>query len=261
MIFHQPFNSLSANNYNANFYETQGFDFHFHRSFEIFYVIKGFLTCTVNHTQQILSAGEFGFCLPNEIHALHPGNDSLYWVCVFSADYVRAFSKEIEGKVGSNFRFSCSDSALAFVRENLMTEELPSLYLLKSCLYTLCNEYLSSVTLTEKPAEKSQTMAIITDFVAEHHQNNIKLSDIAKLLGYDYHYVSRYFHKVFNMSFNDFLNIYRLETAIKLMEETDKKLTEIALESGFQSIRTFNEVFKKHLGTNPSGYLHKSFSK
>ncbi len=261
MIFHQPFNSLSANNYNANFYETQGFEFHFHRSFEIFYVIKGAVTCTVNQSEQILHAGDFGICLPNEIHSLKPSPDSLYWVCVFSADYVRAFAKQTEGKVGSDFRFSCSDSVETFTRENLMTEELPPLYLLKSCLYALCNEYLNSVTLTEKSREKTQTLAIITDYITRHHQGNIKLSDIAKLLGYDYHYVSRYFHKVFNMSFNDFVNLYRLETATKLMEETDKKLTEIALESGFQSVRTFNEVFRKHFGTSPSGYLRKRTSK
>lgn len=261
MIFHQPFNSLSANNYNANFYESQGFDFHFHRSFEIFYIIKGSVTCTVNQTEKNLQAGEFGLCLPNEIHALKPNPGSLYWVCVFSADYVRAFSKQIDGKVGSDFRFPCSDSIRTFVQENLMTEELPPLYLLKSCLYALCNEYLNAVTLTEKPAEKAQTMAIIIDYISHHHQGSIKLSDIARLLGYDYHYVSRYFHKVFSMPFNDFVNLYRLETATKLMEETDKNLTEIALESGFQSVRTFNEVFRKHFGTNPSGYLRKTVPK
>ncbi len=260
MIFHQPSNSLSANNYNANFYETQGFGFHFHRSFEIIYVIKGLISCTVNNVEQILHPGEFALCLPNEIHSLRPADDSLYWVCVFSADYVRAFSKQAEGKCGSDFRFVCSQSTLAFVRDHLICEETPPLHLLKSCLYALCHEYLSTVTLMKKDTEKSQTMEIITDFIAEHHREDLKLSDIAKLLGYDYHYVSRYFHKAFNMSFSDFLNLYRLETAMQLMEETDKKLTEVALESGFQSIRTFNDVFKKHFGTSPSNYLKKGIS-
>lgn len=56
------------------------------------------------------------------------------------------------------------------------------------------------------------------------------------------------------MSFTDFLNLYRIETALRLLDETDKKITDIALESGFQSVRNFNEAFRKKIGISPSEY-------
>ena len=83
---------------------------------------------------------------------------------------------------------------------------------------------------------------------------DIKLSDIGKLLGYDYHYVSRYFHTIFKMSFSEFLTLYRLETATQLMKQSDKKMVDIALESGFQSARSFNACFKSHFKMSPTEY-------
>ena len=39
-----------------------------------------------------------------------------------------------------------------------------------------------------------------------------------------------------------------------LLEETDKKIADIALESGFQSIRNFNNAFRLKFGISPGEY-------
>lgn len=257
MFFHQPINSLSANNYNARFYRETNIDFHFHKNFEILYVIKGSVRCVVNNKEEQLIPGDFGLCLSNEIHSYTPSENSLYWVCVFSADYVRVFSKQVSGKTGTSFKFRCSDSVKDFINDNLISETPPPVNMLKACLYAMCNEYLKYVELTDKNTEKAQIMSTIIDYVAEHHTENISLSDIANMLGLNYHYVSRYFNSIFNMPFNEFLNMHRLETAIQLLDESDKKLVDIAYESGFQSVRTFNDCFKKHFQISPSKYKNR----
>ncbi|MBQ8526711.1 MAG: helix-turn-helix transcriptional regulator [Clostridia bacterium] len=259
MIFHQPFNSLSGNKYNACFYTKQNFEFHFHKNIEIIYVLEGAINCNINSRSGTLKKGEFGICLPYDIHSYTPKPDSRYWVAVFSEDQVHAFGKLIKGKEGKAFKFCCSESVKNYVSENLINSQDPSLFTLKSGLYALCGEYLESVELVEKNTGKMQMMAEITEFISNHHSENIGLSDIAGLLGYDYHYVSRYFHNTFNMPFKDFLNSYRLETALELLEAGDKKLLDIAYESGFQSVRTFNSCFRKHFGMSPSEYK-KSYS-
>lgn len=259
MFFHQPLNSLSANNYNATFYRETNIDFHFHKNFEILYVINGSIRCIVNNKEELLIHGDFGLCLPNEIHSYIPSGNSLYWVCVFSADHVRAFSKQISNKTAASFKFGCSASVKNFINDNLISESCPPINMLKACLYALCNEYLNCVELTEKNTDKTQIMSIITDYVAEHYTDNISLSDIAKLLTRNYHYVSRYFKSIFNMPFSEFLNIYRLEHAVQLLCESDKKIVDIAYESGFQSVRTFNDCFKKHFHMSPSEYKNTAF--
>lgn len=255
MIFHQPHNSLN-NNFNAAFYKTEIWKPHFHKSLELVYVIKGILKCYSSGNEYLLKQGDFGLCFPYDIHAYVPQKNTHYWVCVFSEDYVHDFAKTLRDKTG-DFKFNCRPSVIQFITESLINNAEPTCLCIKSSLYAICDEYCKAVTLTDKSQNISKNIALITDYMEKNHTKDIKLSDIAKLLGYDYHYVSRYFHSVFNMSFSEFLILYRLETAINLMEKTDKKILEIALESGFQSVRSFNDCFKAHFKMSPTEYKKK----
>ena len=257
MLFHQPHNSMGNYNYNACVYTNEIWQQHFHKNLELIYVISGAVDCEVNNKKYCLKSGNFGLCLPYDVHAYNPAENSEYYVLVFSADYVRLFEKQIKGKSANGFVFTPDSANKAFLTEKLINNSAPSVYNLKSCLYTVCDEFLRSVTLSENK-DRKQSIITITDYLAKNHTQDIGLKDIAKLLGYDYHYVSRYFHSVFDMSFAELLNAYRLETAIKLMDETDKKIAEIAFESGFGSVRSFNYSFKKHFGISPNEYRKNS---
>ena len=261
MIFHQPHNSKSSYNYNAFFYTTEIWDFHFHKNLELIYVVKGKVKCTINNTEYILNAGDYGLCLPYDIHSYLPNSDTLYWVGVFSEDYVRLYAKHIQGKSPLGFTFKCPESTDQLLQSTLISEHTPSIYILKACLYAVCDAFLNEINFTDDAKNKNTNIILIAEYVCENHTKNITLKDISELLGYDYNYVSRYFHSAFNMSFTNFLNIYRLETAIRLLEETDKKITDIALESGFQSVRSFNNTFKRYTGVSPSEWRGNNFTR
>jgi len=259
MIFHQPHNSKCSNNYNAYFYTSEAWDFHFHKNLELIYVVKGSVKCIINNTTYILMDGDYGLCMPYDIHSYIPDKDTLYWVGVFSEDYVRLFANQIRGKSPEGFVFKCPEATDRLLKSTLISTEVPSVYILKSCLYAVCDAFLTTVSFSENISDKKINILLIAEYISNNHTKNITLNDISKLLGYDYNYVSRYFHSAFNMSFTDFLNIYRLETAIRLLDETDKKITEIALESGFQSIRSFNNSFRLKFKISPSEYKRNKF--
>jgi AraC-like DNA-binding protein len=252
MIFHQPHNSLN-NSFNAVLYTTEIWKQHFHKSLELVYVINGSLKCYSNGIEYLIKQDDFGLCFPYDIHAYEPQKDTSYWVCVFSEDYVHDFYKMIKDKTG-DFKFNCSPSVTRFMTENLINNPEPSRLIIKAALYAVCDEYIKSAKLTDKNKKIDENIAVITEYIEKNHTKDIKLSNIGKLLGYDYHYVSRYFHTVFKMSFSEFLTLYRLETAVGLMEQSDKKFVDIAMESGFQSIRSFNNCFKKHFKMSPTEY-------
>lgn len=255
-VFHQPYNSL-INNFNARFYKTEIWKPHFHKSLELVYVIKGRLKCYAGDEEYLLEEGYCGLCLPYDIHAYEPSEKTRYWVCVFSEDYVHDFLKLTGGKSGS-FKFKCNPAVTDFLIKGLINCADPSRLLIKATLYAVCDEYIKNVKLIDKNKKMTDNIAAITDFVENNHTKNIKLSDIGSLLGYDYNYVSRYFHSVFKMSFSEFLNLYRLETAVTLLEQSNKKILDIALESGFQSVRSFNACFKSHFNMSPSEYKRYS---
>lgn len=255
MIFHQPGNSLGNFNYNLWFYNGENWDFHFHKNLELIGVLQGSVECTVNNTVHTLWPGELGLCLPYDIHAYTVQPDSSYWVLVFSEDFVRYFANIIQGKTASAFSFRHSDALGQLLEQSLLQGSVPSICMLKACLYGVCGEFLQAVPLTESSG-KRQAFLTVTDYIAKNYTSNLSMQDIAHLLGYNYNYVSRFFHSVFNMSFHDLLNLYRLEAATRLLDETDKKVAEIAFESGFQSVRSFNNCFRSHLGMSPTEYKH-----
>lgn len=260
MIFHQSSNSLTNYSFNTAFYSDTVWENHFHKNMELIYVIKGSIECTLNNIPYKMKAGDFGLCLPYDIHSYVPEKDSLYWILVFSGDFVHSFSKEIAGKVGDRFIFQVCDAVSTYIKNQLIYYENPTKYILKSCLYGICEEYLSSVKLIEKDRKKGEIIALVADYVSEKHTENISLSDIASTFGYDYNYMSRCFKNIFNISFTNFVNLYRLETAIELLESTNISIIEVALKSGFQSVRNFNDYFLKNLNTTPSQY-RKAFRK
>lgn len=254
MILHRPELSREGNICRVNFRRDDSWEFQFHKSLEVLYVKKGAIECTVNKKTDIIRPGEMSMCLPNEIHCGHSVGDTEFWVCVFSGDCVRSFINQTSGKEGEGFKFVCRDNVKKYVESVFEHINECDLLTQKSCLYAICGEYLRCVKLVDKKKNEPEVMALIVDHISQNYMNNICLSDIAKMLNYDYHYVSRLFHRLFKMSFNDYINVYRLEKAIELMEQGEKKLLDIAYESGFQSIRTFNSCFKSHYGTSPTEY-------
>lgn len=258
MLFHQPFNSASNLNFNTAFYTNDIWEHHFHKNLELIYVIEGSVNCTINDKHYHLTKGEFGLCLPYDIHSYNPLENTKYWVLVFSDDFVRFFSKKITNKISEGYSFTVKDEIKSYIISQLINNKNPSIFTLKSCLYAICEEYLNSVKLIDKNRSHTELVSAIVDFVAENHTKKITLSDIAKELGYDYSYMSRHFKNVFNITFTDFINMYRLETAIKLLDETNNNITDIAFESGFQSVRSFHNFFKKSMNISPTEYRKAS---
>ena len=67
----------------------------------------------------------------------------------------------------------------------------------------------------------------------------------------------RYFKKITNKTFTQFVNEYRLVHASKLLAEQPMSITEVCYESGFNNFSHFNKLFKAFTGQNPSEYRNQ----
>jgi len=56
------------------------------------------------------------------------------------------------------------------------------------------------------------------------------------------------------MNYSKWLNMIRMERASELLTNRDMTLTEIAMSAGFQSISSFNRVFRAEKGMSPGEY-------
>lgn len=91
---------------------------------------------------------------------------------------------------------------------------------------------------------------------SEPHKNNeLKLSDLAQLVGISPYYLSQIINEQYQKNFYDFVNEYRARSAAELlMTSQNSNVSQIAFNSGFNNRVSFNNAFKKYIGMTPSQY-------
>ncbi len=98
-------------------------------------------------------------------------------------------------------------------------------------------------------------MIEVTDYIKTHlTDDDLSQNTMASMAGITPEHFSRIFKNVTGQNYSKWLNMIRLEKAISLFPESGMSLTEIAMLSGFQSIPTFNRVFRETKGISPGEY-------
>lgn len=93
-----------------------------------------------------------------------------------------------------------------------------------------------------------QAMQIIEQDLAEPE----KLSDLSQSLGVNLRQLERRFISNIGITPREYRLRLRLVRAKWLIEQTDRSMTEIALESGFNNCSHFSNTFKSHFNSKPS---------
>ncbi len=101
-------------------------------------------------------------------------------------------------------------------------------------------------------------LSTIKDFMEEHKpylDNQLTLTTLSDAVGLSNHNLSEVLNQQEGKNFYQFVNRYRVNHLIKLLEQ-DKhsKILDLALASGFSSKSTFNAVFKQFTDLTPTQY-------
>lgn len=92
------------------------------------------------------------------------------------------------------------------------------------------------------------------DFLAANAAASVSLSDAAKVACFSpFHYI-RLFEEAFGETPHRFLARQRMEQAQRLLRGGSLTVTEVCLESGYQSLGSFSTAFHKRFGCSPAEY-------
>ncbi len=89
----------------------------------------------------------------------------------------------------------------------------------------------------------------------------LSLFDLADRLGSSSHAISQVLNERMKMTFYDFINLHRIEEAKRLFRDprtSGDKIVAVAMDAGFNSLSTFNAVFRKYTGMTPSEFRKKA---
>ena len=234
---------------------------HWHTSIEIFAVMEGHLEFFMNKEEYPLKAGEQLIINSNEIHSIHAAERNKTVVLqiplkqfenYFTAQrFIRFRSQDAEadGKLASLIKklykvYTARDTGYEFGTMSLFYE----------IMYMLVKNY----RLTEahekeiRHSRKLDTLSKITTYMREHYKEDLKLSDLAATFGYSDAYLSRMFQKYAKINYKTYLQDIRMAYAYRDLMNTDRTISQIALDNGFCSSRGFSGEFQKRYGILPS---------
>lgn len=257
---------------------------HWHTDIEMIYVCEGRIGVGINSEYRLLGKGEIAVCGSNDIHYYdNNGLASTIILLIFRTDILSAFENWPKNllpcsKLMDNEFFS-AQKADSKVYHDIKTifEKIVHEMSQKEDLYPRFTElYICELFLTffryfptyyqdslNSPAG-SRTNADIKPmqkalrYLEENYSQNISLEQISEEADISRYYFSRLFRKTTGMNFNKYLARIRVDKAETLIKSTRKPIIEIAYETGFCSIRTFNRSFKAMKGVPPQSLRRDS---
>ncbi|MEM9544923.1 MAG: AraC family transcriptional regulator [Bacteroidota bacterium] len=118
-------------------------------------------------------------------------------------------------------------------------------------------ELLHDRPYQNKVSEREQgRLKIIYNYVDKNYHQKITLDEVAKISNLTKEAFCRYFKKVSNYSFVEFLNRYRISQAKRILM-SGKSVSAACYETGFESLSYFNRIFKKVANENPRDFRNR----
>ena len=94
----------------------------------------------------------------------------------------------------------------------------------------------------------------ITSFIRESYTQSISREELAETVGINPNYFSSLFNLYTGKKVNEYINDLRLDKASQVILRESESIIDAAFSSGFESLTTFNRLFKKKFNCTPNEY-------
>ncbi len=265
--------------YLNNVYEN--YPIHWHTAMEIIMPLENTYEVAINKVSYLLGEGDILIIPPGELHELYApltGSRIIFQFDFSIISNLKGFSGIypilFQPRLLTNNNSSDIYDELKHLMINIKDEYIQNDSLSEAFIYSkiiqifiiTARKYMNTGNLfpdvnISKQKEYIEKFNLIFDYINDNLTEDISLSQISNIAGFSKFHFSRLFKQFTNMSFYDYLNQKRVKTAENLLLNPNLNITDVAMQSGFSSISTFNRVFKTVKECTPtefkSLYLYK----
>ena len=248
--------------------------YHFHPEYELTYIVTGSGKRYVGNSMQDYLAGDLVLLGANLPHCWKTGErdkvKSVSVVVHFNKDFLgTGFFDKPELAAGLHL-LNKSNYGLQFKGDNieiknsmlsLLAEKDPFKRLIffltilreLSCdkNFIILNKQNYYSTLSQNDQQRINE---VMGYIVENFQNPVSLKEAASVANMTTHAFCKYFKRVTRKTFIEAVNDYRVDFATRQLINTDKPVSEIGFESGFNDVSNFHKMFKRKINYSPLGY-------
>lgn len=248
------------------------YDVHHHDAYELIFPTEGTYHVQIDRQHFALHPGDILMIPSGMVHELKPEGRGGRFIFLIPLDLAT------QGKV-CEYLASCLDQPVLINRSTCPTiynEEI-------AILNQLCRDYLEDDGLKDfavytriltflltygkfraaqdadpaiQPSQKTPTEKFnaLFAYLDRHYAEDLSLEHVAAVAGFSKYHFSRIFKQLSGNNFYDYLTRRRIKAAEMLLLQEEASISQIALQSGFSSLSTFNRVFRKVMGCTPTQY-------
>lgn len=240
---------------------SQHFPPHLHETPEFIYITNGTLELGIDEDFFHMEKGDFAIVFPNTIH-----HYQVFSACRNSALYIYPtlsstgqFQTDLQRYNPKNPVIRQSEIHLDVTNAIITLKEEKDINPIIEQAYVqiILARCMPMYELEEKSSEQGDIIYRMVSYIAAHFKEDITLEKLAKSLGVNKFSLSKIFSSVFHTNFNQYLNEQRLNFACSMLEYSGNSITDICLEAGFQSQRTFNRAFQEIYRMTPREYRNR----
>ncbi len=124
-----------------------------------------------------------------------------------------------------------------------------------------CADYRLLSTVQLRSFEDDASLARISgivDYLTAHYSDNFSMAELCGRLNMTESSFSRYFRRATGNNFTDFVNRLRINRACQLLMETDRYITNVCYDVGFNNVANFNRRFLQIKGMTPKEFRRQA---
>ena len=263
---------------NLELFDFHCIEWHWHTEFEFVYVETGTVYFGISDKQFALSEGQGVFINSKILHRYFSQGNAIVPNFVLMPYFIAAQDSLIYQKYVLPIMASPMDyqifsqdipwqaEVLSLMREMMAAQEkasdveLVNSYLIQKIWHILYqNTDVEYMGKKENYSASSQArLQLMMQYIHQDFAYNISLSDIADQAKVSKSTALNLFQRYLGISPVTYLVNYRLQEAAKLLASTEKKVTVISKDTGFDSVDYFCKAFKKYYKLTPTEYRKKA---
>ena len=235
---------------------------HFHSSLELSYVRSGEMDALIDGNSVAARAGELLVVPSYSVHRFVApvANDTT--MLVIPLDYIGSFRQRMAGQRFAQYLLPAGSETRRIARCLQVLLEQPERggepYIVRGQIYTILGTLLEALPLQAAEQAGYSRVQDILGYLHDNYRHPVSLQQIAAIFGYSQSRISHIFNKNVGCSIPEYINTLRARAAANLLMNDGASITDVALEAGFESMRTFYRSFKNCFGVTPSHYLQLS---
>lgn len=229
---------------------------HFHDNIELLYINSGERNAVIDGAEYIETEGSLTVIFPFQLHSFSGTGDGVHsWIGI-SPQQISGLFDIVLKEIPSHPVISAEELGrnVELVRYLMGCKRETSALTLNSLATALLSDISDRLGLVER-SDCSIGSACFSVIVRHCCESDFSLSSLSNLTGIGCRTLADFFSDNFGTTFGRFVRKCRLNNAAALLSSgRDMSITEIAFESGFSSVRTFNRCFIDEYGVPPSKF-------